>query len=128
MAKKVVVRPGKTFRFNLASTKSFNADFDGDEMNIFLAQDLDARAELLNLSTTKHNIMNSQSTKNVICITQDSLLGSYLMTKDDTDLGRDKFFNICMKGDNWSSEFILKRIEHIKRVMKAHNKTFPVLC
>jgi DNA-directed RNA polymerase beta' subunit len=30
MAKKVVVRPGKTFRFNLASTKSFNADFDGD--------------------------------------------------------------------------------------------------
>lgn len=98
------------------------------EMNIFLAQDLDARAELFNLSTTKHNIMNSQSTKNVICITQDSLLGSYLLTKDDTDLGRENFFNICMKGDNWSSQFILKRIEHIKRVMKAHNKSFPVFC
>jgi DNA-directed RNA polymerase beta' subunit len=128
MAKKVVVRPGKTFRFNLASTKSFNADFDGDEMNIFLAQDLDARAELLNLSTTKHNIMNSQSTKNVICITQDSLLGSYLLTKDDTDIGRNLFFNICMKGDNWSSQFILKRIEHVKRVMKCNNKDFPVFC
>mgnify|MGYP006903007762 CR=1 FL=1 len=35
-------------------------------MNIFLPQDLDARAELLNLSTTKHNIMNCQSSKNNI--------------------------------------------------------------
>ena len=128
MAKKIIIRPCKTFRFNLASTKSFNADFDGDEMNIFLPQDLDARAELLHLSTTKHNIMNSQCTKNNICITQDSLLGSYLLTKDDIDLGRDKFFDICMKGDNWSSEFILKRLQHIKRVMKVHNKNFPIYC
>jgi DNA-directed RNA polymerase beta' subunit len=128
LAKKIIIRPCKTFRFNLASTKSFNADFDGDEMNIFLPQDMDARAELLNLSTTKHNIMNCQSTKNNICITQDSLLGSYLLTKTDTDLGRDKFFDICMKGDNWSSDFILKRLEHVKRVMKIHNKSFPLFC
>ena len=128
LAKKIIVRPCRTFRFNLASTKSFNADFDGDEMNIFLPQDLDARAELLNLSTTKHNIMNSQSTKNNICITQDSLLGSYLLTKDDKDLGRDLFFDICMKGDNWSSEYILKRLQHIKRIMKAYNKNFPLYC
>jgi DNA-directed RNA polymerase II subunit RPB1 len=98
------------------------------EMNVFVPQDLDARAELLNLSTTKHNIMSSQSTKNIICITQDSLLGSYLLTKDDTDLGRDKFFDICMKGDNWSSEFILKRLKHIERVMKTHSKNYPIYC
>lgn len=30
LAKRIIVRPNKTFRFNLASTKSFNADFDGD--------------------------------------------------------------------------------------------------
>jgi DNA-directed RNA polymerase beta' subunit len=30
LAKRVIVRPSKTFRFNLASTKTFNADFDGD--------------------------------------------------------------------------------------------------
>jgi DNA-directed RNA polymerase II subunit RPB1 len=97
-------------------------------MNVFVPQDLDARAELLHLSTTKHNIMNSQSSKNNICITQDSLLGSYLLTKTDVDLGRDKFFDICMKGDNWSSEFILKRLQHIRRTMKANNKNFPVFC
>ena len=60
LAKKVVVRPFKTFRFSLASTKTFNADFDGDEMNIHVAQQYDSRAELHVLSSTKNNIMSSQ--------------------------------------------------------------------
>lgn len=106
--------------------KAYGYTFDGDEMNGFLAQDLDARAELLNLSTTKHNIMTSQSTKNIICITQDSLLGSYLLTYDDSDLGREMFFDICMKGDGWTSEYILKRLEQIKKVMKDNGKSFPL--
>ena len=33
LAKEIVVRPHKTFRMNLATTRSFNADFDGDEMD-----------------------------------------------------------------------------------------------
>jgi len=33
IAKEIVVRPFKTFRMNLATTKTFNADFDGDEMD-----------------------------------------------------------------------------------------------
>ena len=32
LAKRIIVRGNKTFRFNLASTKSFNADYDGDLM------------------------------------------------------------------------------------------------
>jgi DNA-directed RNA polymerase beta' subunit len=35
LAKKIIIRPGKTFRFNLAATKTFNADFDGDEITRF---------------------------------------------------------------------------------------------
>ena len=72
--------------------------------------------------------MSSQSTKNIICITQDSLLGSYLLTRDDQDLGRDRFFDICMKGDGWSTKYILERLEHIKKIMKEHNKTYPLYC
>ena len=128
LAKRIVIRPCKTFRFNLAATKSFNADFDGDEMNIFLPQDYDARAELLNLSTTRHNIMTSQSTKNNICITQDSLLGSFLLTKTDQDLGRDRFFDLCMKGDGWTTCHILKRLQHIERVCQDHGYHFPLFC
>jgi intein/homing endonuclease len=97
-------------------------------MNVFLPQDLDARAELLNLSTTKHNIMTSQSTKNIICITQDSLLGSFMLTREDIDLGRELFFDICMKGDGWSSDYIIKRLEMVKKVMKDNNANFPLYC
>lgn len=102
--------------------------FDGDEMNIFLAQDCDARAELACLSTTKHNIMTSQSTKNIICITQDALLGSFLLTRDDHDLGQAMFFDICMKGDGWTSEYILKKLDHIKKVRDENGYTFPLYC
>ena len=87
--------------------------YDGDEMNIFLAQDPDARAELATLSTTMHNIMSSQSTKNIICITQDALLGSYLLTKDDREMDRGRFFDICMKGDGWTSQYIIERLESV---------------
>jgi len=98
------------------------------EMNIFLPQDLDARAELLNLSTTKHNIMTSQSTKNVICITQDALLGSFLLTRDDVDLGQATFFDICMKGDGWSATYITDRLKHIEKVRDHYGYTFPLYC
>ena len=103
-------------------------DFDGDEMNVFLPQNPDARAELACLSTTMHNIMSSQSTKNIICITQDALLGSYLLTKDDRDMGRDRFFDICMKGDGWSTQHILDRLDWIQTVSKKEGVSIPMYC
>jgi DNA-directed RNA polymerase beta' subunit len=42
LAKRIVVRPGKSFRMNLQSTKSFGADFDGDLIHSFCSQQLDA--------------------------------------------------------------------------------------
>jgi DNA-directed RNA polymerase beta' subunit len=39
LAKRIIIRPYKTFRFALASTKTFNADFDGDEINIMSQTD-----------------------------------------------------------------------------------------
>ena len=96
------------------------------EMNVFLPQDPDARAELLNLSTTMHNIMSSQSTKNIICITQDALLSSYLLTKDNNDLGRARFFDICMKGDGWTSTFILERLEWNQKIAKTMGYDLPI--
>ena len=97
-------------------------------MNIFIPQDPDARAELATLSTTMHNIMSSQSTKNIICITQDSLLAAYLLTKDDRDMGQARFFDICMKGDGWEPDFILERLEWIQKVSKKLGYDIPMYC
>ena len=41
---------GDTFRMNVADTKPYNADFDGDEMNLHMPQDVEAEAELINLA------------------------------------------------------------------------------
>jgi DNA-directed RNA polymerase beta' subunit len=128
MAKKIVILPFKTFRFNLACTKSFNADFDGDEMNIHVPQTIEARAECLFLSSTKHNLITPQSSKPNIQIVQDSLLASYLMTKSTAKkLTKEHFFNISnyaidIDGSELSTKVILDRIQAIRRVYKLKGK------
>lgn len=81
-ALRVKVLPGKTFRINLAITKQFNADFDGDECNIHVPIYDDARAELLELASLQSNIINTQTNKPALAIVQDTLLGSYMMSHE----------------------------------------------
>lgn len=88
-------------------------------MNIHVPQGLQARTELEMLSATKHNMISAQASKPNICIVQDSLLGAYLMTKKINKLAKYEFFNICMNGDGWTPQFILDKIQHIRRVLRS---------
>jgi DNA-directed RNA polymerase II subunit RPB1 len=45
MGHRVKVLPYSTFRLNLSVTSPYNADFDGDEMNMFVPQSLETKAE-----------------------------------------------------------------------------------
>ena len=121
MAQEVVIRPGKTLRFNLSINKSFNADFDGDEMNLHLPASLEAEAELRYLSASKHKIISPQSSKNIMCIVQDSLLGAYCMTIGIQQLRKDQFFNIALQ-TGLSIDKILSKIQHIRRIYKEKGK------
>ena len=87
-------------------------------MNIHVPQQPDAIAELQELRTTKVNIMGPQASKTNLSIVQDTLLGAYLMTKSKEKMPKEKFFQICMRGDNWSTDFILKKIAFIKSVLE----------
>ena len=98
LAKKVKIISDKIFRIGLDTTKSFNADFDGDEMNIHVEQSPDSIAELRELSATKFHIISPQASKPIIAIVQDSLLGAYLMTKGVQEMERTVFLNITMHG------------------------------
>jgi DNA-directed RNA polymerase beta' subunit len=127
MAKEIVIKPYKTLRFNLASTKSFNADFDGDEMNIHVGQTLEGRAELMTLSATKHNLMTAQSSKPNIVIVQDALLGVFKMTKESVKLAKATFFHIVnhtiqVDGKSMPCSEIMHRLRHIRMVLKAKGK------
>jgi DNA-directed RNA polymerase II subunit RPB1 len=89
MAHRVVVVPGgHTLGLNLAATSPYNADFDGDEMNLMVPQGIKARAEAAQLMSVHKNIMSGQSSKPVIGLVQDALLGCYRLTSDHVYLTR----------------------------------------
>jgi len=120
MAMKIKILKGKTLRFNLASTKSFNADYDGDEMNIHAPQSLEAICELKYLSSNLEHIISHQTGKPNIVIVQDALLASYLMTKGIKKLTKSQFFDGVCRLELTDS--ISDRIQHIRRVLRSKNK------
>ena len=76
----VRILPYSTFRINVSDTSPYNADFDGDEMNIHVPQTLMARCEAEEIMGVKHNIISPQANAPVIGLIQDSLLGTYLLS------------------------------------------------
>ena len=76
-----VMMKGDTFRMNVADTKPYNADFDGDEMNLHMPQDDESEIELKELAAVKYHIISPANNKSIVGIFQDSLLSTYLFTK-----------------------------------------------
>ncbi|CAF0768130.1 unnamed protein product [Didymodactylos carnosus] len=84
------VMPHRTFRFNECICSPFNADFDGDEMNLHLPQTEEAKAEALILMGTKSNLVTPRNGEMIIGATQDFLTGAYLLTQRDVFFDRSK--------------------------------------
>ncbi len=80
MAHYVRILPHSTFRFNVCVTSPYNADFDGDEMNMHVPQTIMARTEAEEIMGVKHNIITAQGNCPVIGLIQDSLLGIFLLS------------------------------------------------
>lgn len=80
IAFKVKIVEGYAFRLGLCWTSSFNADFDGDEMNLHVPQSIGATAEAEVLMRAAVHIVTGQSNGPVNGIVQDGLIGSYILT------------------------------------------------
>ena len=81
MGHKVRVLPYKTFRINPSVCGPYNADFDGDEMNLHVPQTEESRAETEILLQVQHQIISPGYGRCAIGCIHDSISGSYLMTK-----------------------------------------------
>ena len=92
-----ILREGNTFRLNVGCTKPYNADFDGDEMNMHGPQDDEARAELLNLASVPRQIISPANNQSIIGIFQDSLLGAYRFTRQNIEFTPRVAMNILMR-------------------------------
>ena len=95
-----IMKVGSTFRMNVADTKPYNADFDGDEMNLHGPQDEESQAELLHLAAVPHQIISPQNNQSIVGIFQDSLLGCYRFTREDISFSPRHAMNLLMYFNN----------------------------
>lgn len=107
------IRPWRTFRLNECVCGPYNADFDGDEMNLrksyqfkhfecaitYHASDVpqteEARTEALELMSVKHNLVTPRNGEPVIAAIQDFITASFLLSRKDQFFDRRQFTQIC---------------------------------
>uniref|UniRef100_A0A803MNX9 DNA-directed RNA polymerase n=1 Tax=Chenopodium quinoa TaxID=63459 RepID=A0A803MNX9_CHEQI len=87
----------RTLRFHYANCDSFNADFDGDEINVHLPQDEISRAEAYNIVNANNQYIVPTRGDPKRGLIQDHIVGAVLLTKRDTFLTKEEFNQlICM--------------------------------
>ncbi|KAM9920293.1 hypothetical protein OXX59_007320, partial [Metschnikowia pulcherrima] len=101
MAHRVKVMPYSTFRLNLSVTSPYNADFDGDEMNLHVPQSPETRAEMSQICAVPLQIVSPQSNKPVMGIVQDTLCGIRKMTLRDNFVEYEQVMNMLYWIPNW---------------------------
>ncbi len=82
MAHKVRVLPYRTFRHNLCVCPPYNADFDGDEMNLHVPQSEESRAEAESLMLVEKHILSPRFGGPIIGAIHDFISGAYILTSN----------------------------------------------
>jgi len=100
MAFQIYPVPGLTFRLPLPCTRPFNADYDGDEMNLHVPQTIEAKAEAAMLMNVAENMMSPSSTTSIVALVQESLVAWYRLTSRNTLLSRDGFMQLAAQIDH----------------------------
>jgi len=94
MAHKVVVTPWKTFTLNISAVAPYNADFDGDEMNLHVLQNEEAQIEAKMLMAVQKHIRSPRFGGPIIGCEHDHISGCTVLTDDKTKLTRREVFNL----------------------------------
>ncbi|XP_008465290.3 DNA-directed RNA polymerase III subunit 1 [Cucumis melo] len=95
MCHRVRVMPWRTLRFNESVCNPYNADFDGDEMNMHVPQTEEARTEAILLMGVQNNLCTPKNGEILVASTQDFLTSSFLITRKDTFYDRAAFSLMC---------------------------------
>ncbi|KAK4245926.1 hypothetical protein C7999DRAFT_42607 [Corynascus novoguineensis] len=101
MGHRVRVMPYSTFRLNLSVTSPYNADFDGDEMNLHVPQTEETRAEVKELCMVPLNIVSPQRNGPLMGIVQDTLAGVYKLCRRDVFLTKEEVMNLMLWVPDW---------------------------
>lgn len=105
MAHEVKVLPYKTFRLNLCVCPPYNADFDGDEMNMHVFQTDESRAEAKSLMRVQEHILSPRFGGPIIGAIHDHISGAYLLTRDGVEFTEEQALQIIRKSHLALPEF-----------------------
>jgi DNA-directed RNA polymerase beta' subunit len=104
MAHKVKVMPGKTFRLNVYCTAPYNADFDGDEMNTHIPQNIQTAYELEKLTAVPTQIISPAKSEPIIQVNFDTMVAAYLITHPHIKITRKNAFNLTMTNPQFTGK------------------------
>ncbi|KAK4281856.1 hypothetical protein QN277_013303 [Acacia crassicarpa] len=86
-----VLKGEKTVRMHYANCSTYNADFDGDEINVHFPQDEISRAEAYNIVNANNQYVKPTSGDPIRSLIQDHIVSAALLTKKDTFLSCEEF-------------------------------------
>ncbi len=86
-----VLQNQKTIRMHYANCNTYNADFDGDEMNMHFPQNELARAEALQIADTDHQYLSATAGKPLRGLIQDHISMGVQFTSRDVFLDQDQY-------------------------------------
>jgi len=119
MAHRVRVLPYKTFRLNPCVCPPYNADFDGDEMNLHVLQTEESRAEAMTLMLVQEQMRSPRFGGPIIGCMDDHISGLYLLTERDAEFEDEEVFQLMRragvqlkhgKGSKWTGKEIFSLI------------------
>ncbi|OGI15797.1 DNA-directed RNA polymerase subunit A' [Candidatus Micrarchaeota archaeon RBG_16_49_10] len=94
MGHRVRVLPYKTFRLNTLNCPPYNADFDGDEMNLHAPQTIEAQVETKLLANATLQIRSPRFSGPIIGATKDHIAGLFLLTGNKIKISREDVVDI----------------------------------
>ena len=120
MAHEVRVLPYKTFRLNLCVCPPYNADFDGDEMNMHVFQTDESRAEAKSLMRVQEHILSPRFGGPIIGAIHDHISGAYLLTRKTMKFTEEQALQIVRK-----SHLPIPQNDGEKWILKAESQESP---
>jgi DNA-directed RNA polymerase II subunit RPB1 len=125
MCHRIKVLPGSTFRLNVSATKPYNADFDGDEMNMHVPQSIASATELMVIATLLRQIVSPRNCQPIIAVFQDTLTGAYNLTQSDVVVPEHLAMNMLARSGRSMESF--KRLDAPMKGSEIMSHAFPLM-
>jgi DNA-directed RNA polymerase II subunit RPB1 len=123
---RIIVLPYSTFRLNVSATRPYNADFDGDEMNMHVPQSIVAATEIKYLASVLRQIVSPRTHSPIIQIFQDTGTGAYRLTQPNVRVPEHIAMNILARMKKPLSSYERSKDGYVDGATLM-SSTFPLL-